>query len=97
LHGGYTFAEADGVESAPKRFVYILKSIHEPASYYVGLTSNVRARLDDHNTGRCPHTVARRPWRLHVTMAFPDERIASRFERYLKSASGRAFAKHHFE
>ena len=85
------------MESASKRFVYILKTIREPASYYVGLTSNVRARLDEHNAGRCPHTVSRRPWRLHVTMAFSDERIASRFERYLKSSSGRAFAKYHFE
>lgn len=95
--GGQAFAGRRAVESAPKRFVYVLKTVHEPASYYVGLTANVRARFEDHNAGRCPHTVSRRPWRLHVTMMFSDDRLASRFERYLKSASGRAFAKHHFE
>lgn len=56
-----------------------------------------RRRLDDHNAGRCPHTVRYRPWRLQVVIEFPDEPRAVRFERYLKSGSGRAFAKRHFE
>jgi hypothetical protein len=30
-------------------------------------------------------------------MQFPDEARAIRFERYLKSGSGRAFARRHFE
>jgi hypothetical protein len=30
-------------------------------------------------------------------MEFADERTARRFERYLKSGSGRAFAKRHFD
>jgi putative endonuclease len=34
---------------------------------------------------------------LHVVIAFSDEARAIRFERYLKSGSGRAFAKRHFE
>jgi predicted GIY-YIG superfamily endonuclease len=54
-------------------------------------------RLSDHNTGRCAHTAARRPWQIHVVVEFADERTAIRFERYLKSGSGRAFAKRHFE
>jgi hypothetical protein len=31
-----------------------------------------------------------------VSVEFPDQRAAVRFERYLKSGSGRAFAKRHF-
>jgi putative endonuclease len=81
----------------PKRFVYVLKSLHAPSSFYVGLTSNVRVRLEEHNAGRCPQTASKRPWRLHVTMAFSDAGVAMRFERYLKSASGRVFAKLHLE
>jgi predicted GIY-YIG superfamily endonuclease len=50
-----------------KRLVYVLKSATPKARYYVGLTSNVRARLADHNAGRCPHTARYRPWQLHVT------------------------------
>ena len=80
-----------------KRFVYVLKSGDSKAHFYVGLTSDVRARLSDHNDGRCPHTAKRRPWQLHVVIEFPDEPRALRFERYLKSGSGRAFARRHFE
>ena len=82
---------------AGKRFVYVLKNADDTPHFYVGLTSNVEARIADHNAGRCPHTASRRPWRLHVAIEFPDEPRARRFERYLKSGSGRAFAKRHFE
>jgi hypothetical protein len=33
---------------------------------------------------------------LVVQLEFADEQTARRFERYLKSGSGRAFAKRHF-
>ena len=82
---------------AAKRFVYVLKNAETNPQFYVGLTSDVLARVGDHNAGRCPHTAARRPWRLHVAVEFADELTAGRFERYLKSGSGRAFAKRHFE
>ena len=81
---------------ALKRIVYILRSLSDPRGPYVGLTSDVRARLADHNAGRCPHTARYRPWHLHVTIELPDEQRAVDFERYLKSGSGRAFAKRHF-
>ncbi len=80
-----------------KRFVYVLKNKVEPPQFYVGLTHDVLARLADHNSGRCPHPISGRPWRLHVAIEFADEPTAVRFERYLKSGSGRAFAKRHFE
>jgi predicted GIY-YIG superfamily endonuclease len=80
-----------------KRFVYVLKNAEAFPRFYVGLTSDTRRRVEDHNTGRCPHTAHDRPWRLHVAIEFSDERRAVRFERYLKSDSGRAFAKRHFE
>jgi putative endonuclease len=38
------------------------------------------------------HTAKYKPWRLVSYVAFSDERKAIEFERYLKSASGRAFA-----
>ena len=80
----------------PKRFVYVLRSASTQSRPYVGLTHDVRARLADHNAGRCPHTARYRPWQLHVTIELPDEQRAVEFERYLKSGSGRAFAKRHF-
>ena len=80
-----------------KQFVYVLRNTDHTPRFYVGLTSDVPARLENHNAGRCPHTERYRPWRLHVVIEFPDEQRAVRFERYLKSGSGRAFAKRHFE
>jgi hypothetical protein len=41
-----------------KRFVYIIQSISRPTAYYVGLTSDVEARLTAHNAGLSPHTAA---------------------------------------
>ena len=79
-----------------KRFVYILKTVSDPAQYYTGLTSHVPARLIAHNAGHCPHTARHGPWKLHVSIQLPDEERALAFERYLKSGSGRAFAKRHF-
>ena len=79
-----------------KRFVYVLKGSGCEPHFYVGRTSEVLARLADHNAGRCPHTARYRRWHLHVVIEFAEEPTAIRFERYLKSGSGRAFAKRHF-
>ena len=79
-----------------KRFVYILKSGDLTPHFYVGRTSDVHARLANHNAGRCPHSARYRAWQLHVTIELPDEQRAIDFDRYLKSGSGRAFAKRHF-
>jgi len=58
-----------------RRFVYVLKSAHETARYYVGLTSNVAEGLASHNAGQCQHTAASRPWRLHARRS--SSRIAT--------------------
>jgi predicted GIY-YIG superfamily endonuclease len=78
------------------RFVYVLKTADPDPCFYVGVTSDVDARLAAHNAGRCRHTAPRRPWQRHIVIEFPDAERAIRFERYLKSGSGRAFAKRHF-
>ena len=78
------------------RFVYILRSTPDPARYYVGLTSDVARRLETHNSGGSIHTVANRPWQLVAAIEFSNARSAVAFERYLKTGSGRAFAKRHF-
>ncbi len=82
---------------APKRFVYVLRSISSPNRSYVGLTSNVVTRLAAHNAGLNPSTALHRPWELIVSIEFRTEQESVRFERYLKSGSGRAFATRHFD
>jgi predicted GIY-YIG superfamily endonuclease len=73
-------------------YVYILQS-ETGEHFYVGLTEDLRARLKDHNSGKVPHTAKHRPWRIKTAVAFTDRERAIEFERYLKSPSGRAFAK----
>lgn len=75
------------------KYVYILESLAEPGRHYTGITSDVAARLEMHNAGSVPHTAKFRPWRLETYVAFTDQAKAHAFEAYLKSGSGRAFAR----
>jgi predicted GIY-YIG superfamily endonuclease len=75
------------------KYVYILQSIETPEHYYVGVTDDLRSRLQKHNAGDVSHTSKFRPWRIKTYIAFTDGERALAFEKYLKSGSGRAFAK----
>lgn len=79
-----------------RRFVYVLRSVAEPRRHYVGITADVGGRLAAHNAGLSPHSSKFRPWKVVVVVECPDEQQAVRFEKYLKSASGRAFTTRHF-
>ena len=83
----------NGVE---KRFVYIIRSEADTSRHYVGIPADLGNRLEWHNHGPCGHTIRLRPWSLVVSMHFRTEKAAVRFEKYLKSGSGRAFTKRHF-
>jgi len=74
-------------------YVYILQSEKDERRFYVGLTEELKARLSKHNAGGVPHTSKFRPWRIKTAVAFTSAEKALAFERYLKSASGRAFAR----
>jgi putative endonuclease len=80
----------------PRCFVYVLESVADPGRHYVGLAADVAARVDEHNAGKAAHTGKHRPWRLRAAIGFFHPDLAARFEKYLKSGSGRAFAKRHF-
>jgi predicted GIY-YIG superfamily endonuclease len=79
-----------------KRFVYIIRSINHPQKRYIGVTSNVAARVSAHNVGQNRSTAPWRPWGIDVIVEFRTERMAVRFEKYLKSGAGHAFANSHF-
>ena len=74
-------------------YVYILESLGCAGRYYVGLTDNLKVRLATHNSGGVTHTAKYKPWRIKTALAFSSRDRASAFETYLKTASGRAFAK----
>jgi predicted GIY-YIG superfamily endonuclease len=74
-------------------FVYIIVSESNPDRHYTGLTHDLEQRLRAHNAGQVPHSARFRPWRLETAVAFRSRSKARCFEVYLKSHSGRAFAR----
>lgn len=74
-------------------YVYILRSESRPEQTYVGFTNDLKNRLAVHNSGRNTHTAKFVPWQIGFYCAFKLEARARTFEHYLKSHSGKAFAK----
>ena len=74
-------------------YVYILVSELNPSRHYTGLTGDLDQRLQAHNAGQVAHTSKHRPWRIETAIVFASHAKAAEFERYLKTHSGRAFAK----
>jgi len=74
------------------KYVYLIRSVSSPQQRYVGMTGDLRARLAAHNAGRAIHTAKYLPWELVTYVGFRDAPRAARFERYLKTGSGFAFA-----
>jgi predicted GIY-YIG superfamily endonuclease len=77
------------------KYVYILESL-DREHFYIGITDDVPTRLNKHDAGEVPHTSNYRPWQVRTYIAFIDGKLAVAFEKYLKSGSGRAFAKKRF-
>jgi len=76
-------------------YVYFLRSLPIPAERYVGLTGDLRQRVRDHNAGKSSHTAKFKPWDLVTYVGFTNKDRAEKFERYVKSGSGHAFANRH--
>jgi putative endonuclease len=74
-------------------YVYLIRSANDVGRTYIGFTSDLKARIAGHNTGRSKHTAKYMPWELVTYFAFADERKAREFEYYLKTGSGQAFAR----
>jgi putative endonuclease len=74
-------------------YVYLIRSVNQPHKSYVGYTEDLRLRMTAHNNGSSTHTSQYCPWVLITYLGFSDKYRALDFERYLKSSSGKAFAK----
>ncbi len=77
-------------------YVYLIESLSISGQRYVGITVDLKRRLQEHNAGKSAHTSKYLPWRLVTYIAFSDRNKAEAFERYLKSGSGHAFAAKRF-
>ena len=79
------------------KWVYYLQSTKDSKQSYVGITSDLDERLQDHNWGRSRHSRKYRPWNIIVAFQIHDDEKAREFEMYLKNGSGRAFLNRHFK
>jgi putative endonuclease len=74
-------------------YCYIIRSESSASQLYFGSTSNLKNRLKAHNSGQSIHTKKYVPWVVIWYGAFSTRKEAEKFERYLKTASGKAFMR----
>lgn len=81
-------------ESGSMNYVYILECSDKKT--YIGCTKDLKDRISRHGKGKMQATIDRLPVELTAYFAFNNEKIAFKFDKYLKSGSGRTFTKNHF-
>ena len=86
----------DRAESDVCFWVYVLQSVPFPEHFYTGFSIDVPERIQVHNRKAPAFSRRFAPWKLRAQIGFADKKQAMAFERYLKTGSGRAFAKMHF-
>jgi predicted GIY-YIG superfamily endonuclease len=78
-------------------FTYILKSLKDESLYY-GSTSDLIKRQTEHDSKKSNYTKRKGPFDLIYYSVFignDAKEKAIKFEKWLKSGSGRAFVKRH--
>jgi putative endonuclease len=72
--------------------VYAIKS-EVDGRIYVGMTEDILARLNQHNSGKTKSTKGYRPWRIIYSEGCPSRIEARKREKFLKSGIGKEFLK----
>ena len=65
-------------------YVYILRSLKDVRSIYIGFTDDIERRTQEHNSGRSTYTSKQMPWRLAYYEAYASQADAMDRERQLK-------------
>jgi len=60
------FGEAGQAIPSTMKYAWLLKSLSSPEQRYVGSTTDLQARLQQHNQGKVSHTAKYLPWEIHV-------------------------------
>ena len=76
----------------PNYYVYVLRSLSD-RQFYVGLTDNLPARLQEHNAGRVSSTKQRVPFELLYWEGCLNRSDAAQGEKYLKTAWGKRYLR----
>ena len=64
--------------------VYILQSIGRKDKLYIGYTTNMKQRLESHNSGRSTYTARYAPWKIAYVESFRSKSDAQKREKRLK-------------
>ena len=73
-------------------YVYVLRS-ESDSGFYIGFSTNLRARLRQHQDGESFATSHRGPWKLIYYEAYSEREDAEGREKFLKSGAGRRFLR----
>ncbi|MDE3057574.1 MAG: GIY-YIG nuclease family protein [Bacteroidota bacterium] len=73
-------------------YVYVLQS-YKDKNFYVGFTTNLQKRIDEHNNGKVSSTRLRIPLRLVYWEGCLYQTDATQREKYLKTAWGKRYIK----
>lgn len=65
-------------------YVYVLKS-KKDGKPYIGFSTNLKSRFEEHQKGKVRSTFYRRPLELVYYEAYKNEQIAKKREKQLKS------------
>ncbi len=68
-------------------YIYVLQS-KKDKSLYIGYTTDIKQKLEEHNKGYNKSTKLNRPYRLIFYEAFIDKKDAENREVFLKSGWG---------
>jgi putative endonuclease len=68
-------------------YVYVLRSTRDNG-FYIGYSTNLRRRLNEHKCGISFATSYRGPWKLIYCEAYLEQADALGREKYLKSGGG---------
>ncbi len=73
-------------------YTYVLQS-EKDGNFYIGFTSDLKQRFENHQKGLVESTKHRRPLKLIYDEACLDRNDAVRREKYFKTHLGRMFLK----
>ena len=77
-------------------YTFVQRSLKDNR-FYIGFTSDLKQRFEQHQKGRINSTKDRRPLELIYYEACLDQNDATKREKYLKTYNGKMFLKNGLE
>jgi len=71
-------------------YIYVLQS-GKDHNFYIGLTGDIKKRLEEHSSGKVSQTKSRRPLELIYWEGCLNQKDAARREKYLKTTWGKRY------